>query len=144
VLYDWTVAGAGQRIRAATLLTIATLSLISCSRQADVDKDADNKNAASPPVEAQSPTPPSAPQKIEGGAIEVTSTPVGASIMLIETGEGGAGPPKPRGVTPTTIGGLPPGKYVVHIEKPGYTFFQKKVELKGNETVKVHARLRKS
>lgn len=140
MLYDCSMAGVGgHNTRSVILVTLLALALISCSRQADVpNKDVANKNVANEN------TPPGAPQKLEGGTIEATSTPVGASVMLIETGEGGVGPPKPRGSTPTSISGLLPGKYVVHIEKPGYTFFQKKVEIKGNESVKVDARLKKN
>jgi HSP20 family molecular chaperone IbpA len=57
--------------------------------------------------------------------------------------EGGASPPQPRGVTPTTIERLSPGKYTVHLELPGYRYFQKDVEVKENATIKVRATLRR-
>jgi hypothetical protein len=79
----------------------------------------------------------------EGGKIEVASTPPGATIMLIATDEGGASPPLPRGSTPATLTGLAPGKYVIHLELHGYRFYQKEVEIKGDESVKVDAKLRK-
>ena len=79
----------------------------------------------------------------EGGKIEVNSTPPGAAVMLVLSDEGGAAPPVPRGSTPTTITGVSPGKYVVHLEKPGYKFSQKEVEIKSTETVKVAVKLQK-
>jgi PEGA domain-containing protein len=78
------------------------------------------------------------------GGIEVTSTPPGARVLLVSVDEGGAGEPQPRGVTPTTITGVYPGKYTVDLEKPGYRFFQKDVVVKENGTAKVKATLRKS
>ncbi len=78
------------------------------------------------------------------GSIEVTSTPPGARVLLVSVDEGGAGEPQPRGVTPTTITGVYPGKYTVDLEKPGHRFFQKNVVVKENVTAKVKAILRKS
>lgn len=77
------------------------------------------------------------------GSIEVTSTPPGARVLLVSVDEGGAGEPQPRGVTPTTITGVYPGKYTVDLEKPGYRFFQRNVVVKENVTAKVNAKLRK-
>lgn len=77
------------------------------------------------------------------GSIEVTSTPPGARVLLVLIDEGGASEPQPRGVTPTTITGVYPGKYTLDLEKPGYRFFQKNVVVKANSTAKVNAALRK-
>ena len=77
------------------------------------------------------------------GSIEVTSTPAGARVLLVSVDEGGAGEPQPRGVTPTTVTGVYPGKYTIDLEKPGYRFFQKDVVVKENATSKVKATLRK-
>jgi hypothetical protein len=77
------------------------------------------------------------------GSIEVTSTPPGARVLLVSVDDGGAGEPQPRGVTPTTITGVYPGKYTVDLEKPGYRFFQRDVVVKENVTAKVKATLRK-
>lgn len=121
----------GRKILAFFLLVTIALIPVACAREASVSNQ--NQNASPPP----------SPQEPEGGGtIEVTSVPAGASVMLIETGEGGAGLPVPKGRTPATIGGLAPGKYIVHLEKSGYRFFQKQVEMKENEVVKVEARLR--
>ena len=77
------------------------------------------------------------------GSIEVVSTPPGARVLLVPIDEGGASEPQPRGVTPTTITGVYPGKYTLDLEKPGYRFFQKDVVVKENRPTKVNATLRK-
>jgi hypothetical protein len=63
--------------------------------------------------------------------------------LLVSTDEGGAGEPQSRGLTPTTISGLHPGKYTVDLEKPGYRFFQKEVLVKEGAVAKVHAALKR-
>lgn len=123
---------ARKRLALIFVATMLAIIPIACSREAGVSNQ--NQNA-SPPPSRQKPD--------ARGTIEVTSVPPGASVMLIETGEGGAGSPVPKGLTPTVIGDIAPGKYVVHLEKSGFRFFQKQVELKENEVVKVDARLRK-
>jgi hypothetical protein len=75
------------------------------------------------------------------GQIKVASRPAGATILLITEDVGGIGQPQPRGSTPATIADLAPGKYVVHLEKPGYKSFQKSIEVKPNETTNVTAQL---
>lgn len=77
------------------------------------------------------------------GSIEVTSVPPGARVLLVSTDVGGAGEPQSKGLTPTTITGLQPGKYTVDLEKPGYRFFQKEVEVGFGKTVKINATLKK-
>jgi hypothetical protein len=77
------------------------------------------------------------------GTIEVTSVPPGAMVMLVSSDEGGAGEPKSKGVTPTSITGLQPGKYTVDLEKPGYRFFQKEVVVKEGAVIKVNGSLKK-
>lgn len=77
------------------------------------------------------------------GSIEISSTPPGARVLLVPIDEGGASEPQPRGVTPTTITGVSPGKYTVDLEKSGYRFFQKDVVVKANSTARVKATLRK-
>jgi hypothetical protein len=63
--------------------------------------------------------------------------------MLITEAVGGASPPEPRGTTPTTITDLEPGTYTVHLEKPGYKFFQKTVLVKEGKDASVIATLKK-
>jgi hypothetical protein len=83
------------------------------------------------------------PEQKTTGSIDVTSTPPGARVLLVATDEGGAGEPQPKGITPTTITGLAPGKYTVGLEKPGYTFFQKEVNVKAGTVAKVITTLKK-
>ena len=76
------------------------------------------------------------------GSIEVASAPPGARVLLIPVDESGASQPQVRGVTPTTITGLSPGKYAVELEKPGYKSYQKEVVVKADITTNVKAKLR--
>jgi len=78
-----------------------------------------------------------------GGVIEVTSAPAGAVVVLIREEEGGAGNPQRKGVTPVTISGVDPGKYSVTLEKSGFRYFQKEIEVKQNKTVRVAASLKR-
>ena len=83
------------------------------------------------------------PDQSTTGSIEVTSVPPGARVLLVSTDAGGAGEPQSKGLAPTTITGLSPGKYTVDLEKPGYKFFQKDVTVKEGSAVKVNATLKK-
>lgn len=64
-------------------------------------------------------------------------------MLLISNDESGAGEPQSKGLTPTTITGVPPGKYTVDLERPGYRFFQKEIVVKEGKTTKVSATLKK-
>ena len=77
------------------------------------------------------------------GTIEVSSVPPGARVLLISNDEGGAGEPQLKGLTPTTITDIQPGKYTVDLERPGYKFFQKEIVVKGGKTTKVSGTLKK-
>lgn len=99
-------------------------------------------NENSPPVPATGTTP-ARSEATDHGSIRVESTPAGAEVLLITEAVGGASPPEPRGTTPMTITDLAPGAYTVHLEKPGYKFFQKSVQLKPGATATVTARLKK-
>lgn len=83
------------------------------------------------------------PEQKASGSIDVTSTPPGARVLLVPTDEGGASEPQPKGVTPTTITGVAPGKYTIDIEKPGYRFYQTEIKVKAGATVKVSAALKR-
>ena len=124
------------------IVTLVLAASIGCGLHHGGSSQSENSNASAPkpPPDKQA----SKPAQTAAGSIEVTSTPSGANILLIATDEGGAGEPQPRGITPTTINGLAPGKYTVHLEKTGYRFSQKKIEVKAGSTVKVAATLRKS
>lgn len=121
-------------IGAALAMALATGALTSCSGTQQRTPPAPTSANSNAPAPMKEP---------EGGKIEVNSTPPGAAVMLVLSDEGGAAPPVPRGSTPTTITGVSPGKYVVHLEKPGYKFSQKEVEIKSTETVKVAVKLQK-
>ena len=77
------------------------------------------------------------------GSIEVTSVPPGAGLTLIPTSEDGAGVPRSYGLTPATITDLAPGKYTINVQKPGFGYAQKEVEVAANKTVKVNLPLKK-
>jgi hypothetical protein len=87
--------------------------------------------------------PPAGSEMTNTGSIKVQSTPAGAEVLLITEAIGGASPPEPRGTTPTTITDLAPGTYTVHLEKPGYKFFQKSVQIKPGETATVTATMKR-
>jgi hypothetical protein len=83
------------------------------------------------------------PNQSSTGTIEVSSLPPGARVLLISTDGDIAGEPQPKGVTPTNLTGVRPGKYTVDLEKTGYRFFQKDITVKKGSTVKISATLRK-
>jgi hypothetical protein len=77
------------------------------------------------------------------GSIDVSSTPPGARVLLVLEDEGGAGEPQPRGITPTVITGVYPGKYTVHLEMPGYRYSQQSVQVKAGSSVKITRTLKR-
>ncbi len=77
------------------------------------------------------------------GSIEVTSVPPGAGVTLIRTYEDGADTPRSYGLTPATITDLAPGKYTINVQKAGFGYAQKEVEVAANKTVKVNLSLKK-
>jgi len=137
------------RITIVSLFVLALAAMAGCatppaegSRNADATARSQPEENPSQPKVANEGTPTS--QQHEGtGDIEVKSDPPGAQVILIEVDDAGAGSPKPRGVTPTTLEDLAEGKYTVHLERPGYKSFQKNVKVVANETVKVTAKLKK-
>jgi hypothetical protein len=76
------------------------------------------------------------------GSIDVKSTPPGARVVLISLDEVGA-EPQQKGLTPTTLTGIPVGKYTVHLERPGYKYYQKNIAVRENKTTQLSAPLRK-
>lgn len=136
-----------------TCSALASLATMACgpSQPANNDQRASNANVAQSNT-AQSSTaqsnasgakPSSQPIKNDKGSIDVSSVPPGAKVLLVPSDAAGAGEPQSRGLTPTTVAGLAPGKYTVDLEKPGYRFFQKEVTVKSGATVRVNATLRK-
>jgi hypothetical protein len=141
-----------QRHRFRIFLALAIpllLTASACEKGTDSNQAAANRSNAgtddsksSIPATANA-SPGGEAKKIAFGTLEITSKPPGARVLLIATDEGGASEPQPRGVTPTTITHLSPGKYTVDLELTGYKYFQKKVEVKEDQTVKVTAVLSK-
>jgi guanyl-specific ribonuclease Sa len=135
----------------ALILTLMTVLIVGCtSRQSGGDGKSPAANANQPAANSNKSQSKTANDNSSAktaqamtGSIEVTSTPPGARVLLVLVDEGGASEPQPRGVTPTTITGVSPGKYTVDLEKPGYRFFQKDVVVKANTTAKVSAALKK-
>ena len=130
-------------ILALTALTL--LTVVSC---VDSPRETGNSNTTSPAASNENSPPasgstPAGSEAIDKGSIKVASTPAGAEVLLIIEDVGGASPPEPRGTTPMTITDLAPGTYTVHLEKPGYKFFQKSVQVKPGEMATVVARLTK-
>lgn len=119
-----------------------------CTTAQPTNSNQSNGNAStSPPIVSPSNSsaakPPQQSNPVTTGSIEVASTPAGARVLLVSTGAEGAGQPQTKGVTPTTITGLEPGKYTVDLEKPGFRFFQKEVEVRPGQTIKVSTNLKK-
>jgi hypothetical protein len=108
---------------------------------ANTNQSSTNTNAA--PSNSSQTKPSQQPSQSSTGTIEVSSVPPGARVLLISNDESGAGEPQPKGLTPTTITGIQPGKYTVDLERPGYKFFQKEIVVKGGKTTKVSGTLKK-
>lgn len=140
-----------QKVYRITITSLFALALVAFAACATPPAE-ENKNAttnarsqadgnSSQPKVANEGTP--ASQHEGTGSIEVKSDPPGAQVILIENDDAGAGAPKPRGVTPTTLTDLAEGKYTVHLERPGYKYFQKNVKVMADKTVKITAKLQK-
>jgi hypothetical protein len=119
------------------------LATVSCTHPAPPANNQSNANQNSSQSKPANDNITASAEQKTTGSIEVTSSPAGARVLLVPTDEGGAGEPQPKGVTPTTLTGLTPGKYTVDLEKPGYRFFQKQVNVKAGSSAKVVATLKK-
>jgi len=127
-----------------TLLYSLSLTLLaSCSGPTASNQSSSNRNTNTPVSNSSATNPNAHANQSSMGTIEVSSTPPGARVLLISDDESGAGEPQSKGLTPTTITGVEPGKYTVHLERPGYKFFQKSVTVKAGITVKVSGNLKK-
>ncbi len=131
--------------RIPVLALIALTLLIAASCASPTSETNNNSTPAASPgtAPAASPAPITESEATATGGIKIESTPVGAEVLLITEAVGGAGPPEPRGTTPTTITDLAPGTYTVHLEKPGYKFYQKSVQVKPGKTSTITATLKK-
>jgi hypothetical protein len=143
-----------KKLFSITLQTFAVFSL-ACTIACNETPTAANKNQANgnanlqtsgnanmPQAEATADKATAKPQQTGTGNIEVRSTPPGARVILISLDEEGA-EPQQKGLTPTTLTGVPAGKYTVDVEKPGYKFYQKNIKVVENKTVPVSASLQK-
>ncbi len=130
------------RVLILLLVVVNAALLIACTNPptANSNQPAANANTAPP---ASSQAKPQQPDTSTTGSIEVTSVPPGARVILIATGDDTASEPQSKGSTPTTITGVRPGKYTVDLEKTGYRFFQRNVEVKAGKAVKINATLKK-
>jgi PEGA domain-containing protein len=139
--------GVGQVMNSAycvlfSSLLISLLMAAGCTTSQPSNTTQRNVNASQSNT-AVSNAAPKADQKKSGGTIDVTSVPQGARVLLVPSDENFAGEPQSKGLTPATITDLTPGKYTVHLERPGYKFFQREVTVKDGQTVKVSGTLRK-
>jgi hypothetical protein len=133
------------------IAALVTAILVGCSSPGNDSQNNHNKAAASPTVpvissitNANKASPAAAPARSPaGGVIVVTSTPPDAIVVLVREEEGSSGNPERKGATPVTISGVAPGKYSITLEKTGYRYFQKEVEVKENKTVKIAANLKR-
>jgi len=136
----------GRALKVLPAVLVAVLA-VSCS---DSGSNVRNSPANSPgsqttPTSANANKPvgtPSATVDPSGGTIEVTSTPEGAAVLLIRQDEGSSGNPERKGSTPVSITGVAPGKYSIILEKLGFRYFQKDIEVKAGKTVKVAGNLK--
>lgn len=132
-----------SRVLITLVLGISSAVHIACATAPPANTNQPSTNVNATPSTSSQDKPGQQPDNSTTGSIEVTSIPPGARVLLIATDEDTASEPQSRGVTPTTITGVRPGKYTVDLEKQGYRFFQKEVTVKKGATVKVSATLRK-
>lgn len=131
------------RVLIVLFLGVSFALQIACATAPPVNSNQPGANAnVSPPSPSQAKPSPKPDQRATG-TIEVTSKPTGARVLLISTDGEAAGEPQAKGVTPTTITEVRPGKYTVDLEKPGYRFFQKEIVVKKGGSTKVTATLKK-
>ena len=144
-MHDRREVGMKLRRHIAILLFLAVSSIVApgCSTTPPAKNNQPKSNANVAQANSSPGKPSQQPNQSATGTIVVTSIPSGARVLLVPTDEGGAGEPQPRGLTPTTITGLHPGKYTVHLERPGYRFFQKEIQVKAGTVAKVNPTLKK-
>lgn len=131
------------RVFTGLLLGVSVAIQMACATAPPANTNQPSVNANTAPSNSSQAKPAQQPDKSASGSIEVTSAPAGARVVLIATDEDTASEPQSKGVTPTTITGVKPGKYTIDLERPGYRFFQRSVEVKAGKTLKINATLKK-
>jgi len=124
-------------------LPAASVGMMACAKAPTPNTNQPIVNANTAQSGSTQPKPAPQPDDKTTGSIEVTSSPAGARVLLIATDDDTAGEPQSKGVTPTRITGVKPGKYTVDLEKQGYKFYQKEITVKKGTAVKISATLRK-
>lgn len=126
-----------------SFLGVSLAMLSACTSAPPVNSNQPAANANAKPSNSPAAKSPEQPSESTTGSIEVSSVPPGARVLLISTDGDGAGEPQQKGLTPTTVTGVKPGKYTVDLERPGYKFFQKEIVVKKGVTTKISAALKK-
>ena len=124
-------------------LPAASVGMMACAKAPTPNTNQPIVNANTAQSGSTQPKPAPQPNDKTAGSIEVTSSPAGARVLLISTDDDTAGEPQSKGVTPTTITAVKPGKYTVDLEKQGYKFYQKEITVKKGTAVKISATLKK-
>ena len=139
-----------RRARLA-LAALALLASVACSHLQQHTLTNGNANSAPPAANAGGTNANTANANVNvattskpgTGSLEITSTPSGAGITVMPTGEDSDGEPRAYGPTPATINDLAPGKYAVSLHQTGYKEFRREVEVKAGSVVRVNAALKK-
>jgi hypothetical protein len=131
------------RVLILPVLGVSFAMETACTPAPPANTNQPNINANAAPSNSAQTKPSQQSNQSTTGTIEVSSVPPGARVLLISNDESGAGEPQSKGLTPTTITGIQPGKYTVDLEKPGYRFFQKEIKVKKGATAKISATLKK-
>ena len=137
----------GPRNLTSSLLVVSCVVATACTTAPSTNSNQRNGNAnaaqSNAPQTNSSAKPSQKPDQSTTGSIEVNSVPPGARVLLVSTDAGGAAEPQSKGLTPATITALQPGKYTVDLEKPGYKFFQKEIEVGPGKKVRINATLKR-
>lgn len=133
--------------RTPLLLTLflleASVGMMACAKAPTANTNQPIVNANTAQSSSPQPKPAQKPDDKTTGSIEVASSPPGARVLLIAIDDDTAGEPQSKGVTPTAITGVKPGKYTIDLEMQGYRFYQKEITVKKGTAVKISATLKK-
>jgi hypothetical protein len=132
-----------SRVLITLLLGVSSAVHMACATAPPANTNQPSLNANAAPSNSSQAKPALQPADSTTGSIEVTSVPPGARVLLIATDDDTASEPQSKGSTPTTITGVRPGKYTIDLERPGYRFFQRSVEVRAGKTLTINATLKK-